>query len=77
VIEGKIPWEVLRKHGNFVPASLADAEMELGFGWVIVDADGVEGFGGQIQCMSLAQKISEYAEWVFTTTLIGKENDTR
>lgn len=73
VIEGKLPWETLQRF-NLPDAPTAGAEV--GFSWIILDPDGDDGFGGQIQCNGWADNPASYSTFVFSNTVAGPGGST-
>jgi len=70
VIEGALTWEAFLRNGNLYEVPTPGAEM--GFTWLLVDADGEDAYGGQIQCVAWAGgNQSEFANWVFVDTPAG------
>ncbi|MBT4497826.1 MAG: hypothetical protein HOC74_08900 [Gemmatimonadetes bacterium] len=62
VIEGKIPWETLLRF-NLTKAPSVDTVM--GLSLIILDPDGDDGFGGQLQCWGMADNPNTYSDIVF------------
>lgn len=68
VIEGKMDWDAfLRVNLNARPT----AGTHIGYSWLLVDPDGDEAYGGQIQCVAWATEAAGYADWNFSTTPAG------
>ena len=67
-IEGKLPWETLKRF------NLADDPVvgtQMGISWILLDADGNDGFGGQIVCWGWAGEIPNYTTLLFTDNPAG------
>ncbi len=70
VIEGRMEWDTFLRNGNLFEAPTAGSEM--GFTWLLVDPDGEDAYGGQIQCVAWAGgNQSEFANYVFVDTPAG------
>ena len=70
VIEGRMEWDTFLRNGNLFEAPEVGSEM--GFTWLLVDADGEDAYGGQLQCVAWAGGImAEFANWVFVDTPAG------
>jgi hypothetical protein len=67
-IEGAYPWEVLMQFNLPAPPTVGSM---LGWSWIILDPDGEEGFGGQIQSWGSADVPSTYTDFVFSDRLAG------
>lgn len=75
VIEGRMEWATFLRGGNLFSAPTVGSEM--GFTWLLVDADTESGYGGQIQCVAWAGgNMSEFANWVFSDALAGPAEGT-
>ncbi|MEW6753447.1 MAG: sugar-binding protein [Candidatus Latescibacterota bacterium] len=61
-LEVKIPWETLTR---FNLSAVPSVGTVMGLSALIVDPDGDEGFGGQIQCWGMADEPVTYADMVF------------
>ena len=68
VIEGKIPWETLIRF-NLPDAPSAGTQM--GIEWILLDADGNDGFGGQLQCWGWGGEVANYTTFLFVDTPAG------
>jgi hypothetical protein len=67
-IEGKMPWETLKR---FNLADDPTVGTQMGIAWILLDADGNDGFGGQIQCWGWAGEVANYTSIIFTDTPAG------
>ncbi len=69
VIEGKMEWDAFQRVNlNSKPV----VGTQMGFTWLLVDPDGDEGYGGQIQCVAWAGGPSaEFANYVFSDAKAG------
>ena len=75
VIEGSMEWDTFLATGNLFAQPTEGSEM--GFTWLLVDSDGEDGYGGQIQCVAWAGgNMSEFANWVFVDTPAGPAEGT-
>jgi hypothetical protein len=69
VIEAKVEWQALMRV-NLNAAPVVGSKM--GFGWLPLDPDGDDGYGGQLQCYDWAGgPAAEMADWVFSDTKAG------
>lgn len=69
VIEGKMEWDAFQRVNlNSKPT----VGTQMGFAWLLLDPDGDEAYGGQIQCVAWAGgPSSEFANWVFSDQKAG------
>lgn len=67
-IEGSLPWEVLMRFN--LPAA-PTAGSSFGFSWILLDPDGNDGYGGQIQCWGWADNPFDYSTYLFVDTPAG------
>jgi hypothetical protein len=69
VIEGKMEWDALQRVNlNSKPT----VGTNMGFTWLLLDPDGDEAYGGQIQCVAWAGGAeAEFADWVFSDQKAG------
>jgi hypothetical protein len=70
-IEGIMPWTTFHTIGNLLATPTVGSEM--GYGYLLLDADGETGYGGQIQCAYVGAFQSDYPNWVFTDTPVGPD----
>ena len=68
VIEGKMPWEVLQR---FNLPGQPTVGTQFGFSWILLDPDGNDGYGGQIQCWGWADNPNDYSTMLFVETPAG------
>jgi hypothetical protein len=68
-IEGKMEWDAfMRVNLNSQPT----VGTNMGFSWLLLDPDGDDAYGGQIQCVAWAGgPEAEFADWVFSATKAG------
>jgi hypothetical protein len=67
-IEGILPWATLQRFNlNDTPS----VGSQMGIAWILLDADGNDGFGGQIQCWGWAGEVANYTTIIFTDTPAG------
>lgn len=67
-IEGKMEWDTfLRANLNQRP----EIGALMGYSWILLDPDGDEGYGGQIQCVAWATEAAKYADWIFSDIPAG------
>ena len=68
VIEGKMEWDAfMRVNLNSKPT----VGSQMGYGWLGVDPDGDDAYGGQVQCVAWATTAAEYADWIFSDQKAG------
>jgi len=67
-IEGKIPWTTLLKYN--LPA-IPGVGTQMAWMWLAPDADGGEGYDGQIQCWGYGDNPASYTLFVFSSTPAG------
>lgn len=69
VIEGMMEWDAfMRVNLNARPTT----GTLMGFTWLLLDPDGDDAYGGQIQCVAWAGGAqSEFADWLFSDTKAG------
>jgi len=69
VIEGKMEWDAfMRVNLNAKPT----VGSLMGFTWLLLDPDGDDAYGGQIQCVAWAGGAqSEFADWLFSDQKAG------
>jgi len=72
-IEGKLPWETLQRF-NLPDAPTAGTE--IGFSWIVLDPDGDDGYGGQIQCYGWADNPASYSTMLFSNAAAGPGGNT-
>ena len=61
-VEGKIPWETLMRFNLTEAPSPSDV---MGLSIIVLDPDGDDGFGGQIQCWGMADSPATYNNITF------------
>ena len=68
VIEGRIPWSVLQQF-NLDRQPVENTRF--GFSWILLDPDGNDGYGGQLQSWGWAPDPGAYSTWRFTSHPAG------
>jgi hypothetical protein len=68
VIEGKLPWDTLKR---FNLAATPTNGTQMGISWILLDADGNDGFGGQIVCWGWAGEVANYTTLLFSDLPAG------
>ena len=68
VIEGKLPWDTLTR---FNLADTPTVGTQMGIEWIVMDPDGNDGYGGQIQCWGWAGEIANYTTVIYSDTSAG------
>jgi hypothetical protein len=67
-IEGKLPWDTLQRFNlNDTPT----VGTQMGIAWILMDPDGNDAFGGQIQCWGWAGEVANYTTLLFSDTPAG------
>lgn len=68
-IEGKMEWQAFQRVNlNSMPV----VGSKMGYGWIVLDPDNDDGYGGQIQCYAWAGgPASELTDWVFSDAKAG------
>jgi hypothetical protein len=67
-IEGILPWATLQRFNlNDTPT----VGTQMGIAWILLDPDGNDAFGGQIQCWGWAGEVANYTTIIFTDTPAG------
>ena len=61
-IEGKVPWETLMRLNLTKAPSPSDI---MGLSILVLDPDGEDGYGGQLQCWGMAGSPATYSDLVF------------
>jgi len=73
-IEGKMEWQALQRVNLNSKPSVGT---NMGFAWLLLDPDGDDAYGGQIQCVAWAGgPEGEFADWVFSDTKAGPNSGT-
>ena len=68
VIEGKLPWDTLMRF-NLADTPVAGTQM--GIEWILLDPDGNDNFGGQIQCWGWGGEVANYTTFIYTDNPAG------
>jgi hypothetical protein len=67
-IEGLLPWDTLQRFNlNDTPT----VGTQMGIAWILMDPDGNDLFGGQIQCWGWAGEVANYTTLLFTDDPAG------
>jgi hypothetical protein len=67
-IEGLLPWDTLQRFNlNDTPT----VGSQMGIAWILMDPDGNDAFGGQIQCWGWAGEVANYTTILFTDDPAG------
>ncbi|MBI2505728.1 MAG: hypothetical protein HYW07_21145 [Candidatus Latescibacteria bacterium] len=67
-IEGRMEWDAFLRTNLGQRPEVGDL---MGYSWILLDPDGDEGYGGQIQCVAWATSAAQYADWIFSDTPAG------
>jgi hypothetical protein len=68
VIEGKLPWDTLMRF-NLADTPVAGTQM--GIEWILLDPDGNDAFGGQLQCWGWGGEVANYTTFIYTDNPAG------